>query len=353
VNISLEQEHFDSHFHRQRNNRRHITESMSSLSALAGTITLYGGATIFIVGTLGNLLNIRLLWSTRRNSCAFLFLTSSVVNCLVLFFGLFTRILAVAFNLDWARSSLIWCKMRVAFSQSTFFISLTLVCLTSVDRVLISSRSDRLRRLSQLKTCRWTAFLTVFIWVAHAIPHLVFAELLPTSPLSNSPVICTLIPNRAFSFYQTYISLPIYLGVCPSSVLFITGLLTYRNTQQMQIQQQRQHIQKQLTSMMLLQVPLIICSTLPYVIFTEYIILTSTLVKSTDQRALESFLNHIFTLIFYVAFSCQFFVFLFCSANFRREAVQLCACVSIPISRIQPHVTMLVPTNTASTTQPH
>ena len=309
---------------------------MSMLNNLLASITLYAGGTILISGLCGNLLNIRLLWRNRRNPCAYFFLHSSVINCLVLILGLFTRILSVSFNVDWAKTDRVWCKIRVAFSQSSFLISLTLVCLTSIDRMLISSRKEKYRRLSRLSVSQWSTAMAIIVWCLHSIPHLVLADLIPTTSNNQITFSCSLTPNHYFPFYQTYFLLPLYLGVAPTSALLITGLITYSNSRQIHMDRQRQYIQRQLTSMMLTQIPIIILSTLPYVIINEYLILTSTAVKSSSQRSLESFLNQVFTLLFYGAFSCQFFVFFVSSKSFRKETKRFVLCRHPLDNRVQP-----------------
>ncbi|CAF4917230.1 unnamed protein product [Rotaria socialis] len=94
---------------------------MPLANRLAKLTNIYLGFPIFIGGTLGNLLHILLLWPNRRNSCAFLFLFSSLINYIALFYGLFTRILSDSFDSDWSTTNRIWCKSRVALTSTTFF----------------------------------------------------------------------------------------------------------------------------------------------------------------------------------------------------------------------------------------
>ena len=123
---------------------------MSSTNILIRQMTMYAGFSIFICGTIGNLLNLILLWETRQNSCGLIFLYSSMIKCIVLFYGLFTRILSVGFDLDWSSHNLIWCKIRIAFTQTSFLISLTCFSLSSLDRFLSSCRAEKYRKLSHL-----------------------------------------------------------------------------------------------------------------------------------------------------------------------------------------------------------
>ncbi|CAF3225821.1 unnamed protein product [Rotaria sp. Silwood2] len=315
---------------------------MSSTNPLISSITIYVGLPIFISGTLGNIVDVRLLWRTRRNPCAFIFIVSSLVNCIVLFYGLFTRILSVGFHLDWSTTNHIWCKTRVALTQSSFLISLTCICLASIDRFLVSCRQEKYRKLSRLSIAIFAVIITNIFWISIFVPYLIYADILrnPTTGLFS----CTLIRNDVFAIYQNYIGLPILYGLLPSTTLIITGIMTYRNTKKLQINRQRELVQKQLTSMMLIQIPIILLSTLPYVIFTEYTILTATVSKSVDRRAAELLITNIFTILCYITFACPFFVFFSTSSSFRQEAKILLLCRKtnqLRINQIQPYSTTI------------
>ena len=318
---------------------------MSSTSWFVRPLTIYGGGTIFVGGLVGNVLNLCLFWSTRRNPCGFYFMCSSLINSTVLLCGLLTRILSIGFNLDGSRTNLVWCKTRIALTQCLFTMSLTCVSLASVDRFLISCRQDRWRKWSRLNSARYAMLINLIFWLVHAIPSVVLADLIPSA--SSSPITwtCALTPNRIYSIYSSYVILPIHLGCLPWSVLLLTGLLTYRNTQQLQLTRRRQLLQRQLTRMMLVQIPVIVLSTCPYVIFSEYSIFTSTLSKSLDRRIAENLTSNIVTLLFYVTFAFQFFVFFLSSPSFRQDMRILLLChrstAVVQTNQIQPLSTTL------------
>lgn len=216
---------------------------MSTSLSVVSLIAIIGGIPIFVFGVCGNILNIMIFMKNRSNSCAFIFLVSSSINRFVLFFGLLTRILSVGFSLDWSNLNVIWCKIRVTFTQTSFLISLTCYCLASIDRFLISSRKDK---LSQIKLTKISIIIIILFWIGHSIPYLIYADLIRNS--STGSISCSLIPNQVYSIYRTYIVLPIYLGLFPTLILGSTGLLTYHNLKQMNIDTRRKSIQRQLTN---------------------------------------------------------------------------------------------------------
>ncbi|UJR20251.1 hypothetical protein I4U23_023382 [Adineta vaga] len=297
---------------------------MSSTTELVRSMTIYGGIPIFACGIIGNLLNIRFLWRTRRNPCAFIFLSSSIINCLVLFYGLFTRILSVGFNLDWSSNNLIWCKARIAFTQASFFMSLTCVCLASIDRFFASCRDENYRRLSRLSYAICGVLLTCLFWLAHSTCEFIYGVIV-TNPITGLSV-CSVVSPQEFTNYRMYVSLPIYLGVLPTLILTISGFLTYRNINKLQGDRQREIIQKQLTRMMLIQIPIILFSTIPYIIYTEYAVFSATTPKTTEQRMIESITSSVLTLLFYISFASSFFVFFTSSKSFRHEAKLFFSC---------------------------
>ncbi|UJR19365.1 hypothetical protein I4U23_022494 [Adineta vaga] len=315
---------------------------MSSATPLIRSITIYTGLPIFICGAVGNLLNLRLLWPTRHNSCAFIFLTLSFVNCIVLFYGLFTRILSVGFGLDWSPTNIGWCKTRVPFIQSSTLISFSCICLASIDRFLITCRQEKYRKWSRLSTARWAVAVAVFIWIGHAIPYIVYYQIVASSSSSNTTSFtCSLISETSYNNYRTYFVLPVFYGLIPTTVLTVMGVMTYRNINTLQLGRQRQAVQQHLTLMLLVQIPIIIGSTIPYVVFTEYLTLTATVIKSADQVTRENIINNIVNPLFYITFACPFFVFFISSPTFRQETMVLLLCrpkERISNNRIQPCV---------------
>ena len=77
---------------------------MSLASALAKLTNIYLGLPIFIGGTLGNLLHIRLLWRNRHNSCAFLSASTDDAVCRIAF-SLYLLCFPFVLRLTWVSYS--------------------------------------------------------------------------------------------------------------------------------------------------------------------------------------------------------------------------------------------------------
>ena len=296
---------------------------MPSTTPLIRYITIYGGMPIFVFGIIGNLLNLRLLWPTRHNSCRFHFLSSSVVN-FVFLFGLLTRILIAGFDVDWTPINLDWCKTRAVLTLISNLISLSCICLASIDRFLNSCRQQKYRKWSRLSTARRPVAICVLIWIGHAIPSIVYYQIVPFSSSGNkTSFTCSLVSNTYFNNYIIYFVYPVLYGVIPITVLAVMSMMTYRNMNMLQLARQRQIVQRYLTLMMLVQIPIIIVSLIPYAVFAEYLLLTATMIRPADQVARETIINNMFSLLFYMIFACSFVVFFISSPTFRQEAKTL------------------------------
>lgn len=312
---------------------------MSNAAEVIRSVNIYIGIPMFVCGVTGNLLNIRLFWRTRHNPCAFIFLALSAVNCVALLCGLFTRIIGFGFGLDWSSASLIWCKMRSGFSTASFLASTTCVCLASIDRLLASCRQEKYRRWSRLWVAQCSVLVTVIVWMGHSVPDLIYRQLVQ-NPVTSATT-CLLINPQTFDTYRSYVSIPLYIGVIPTIILTVTGTLTYRNMNVLQRVRQREAIQRQLTRMILIQIPIILVPTMPYVIFTEYQIFSANVPKENFQRMAENIISNVLTLIFYTTFASSFFVFFFSSRSFQNDTRKLLCCQRMDssvrgIAQVQP-----------------
>lgn len=297
---------------------------MSSTSTALSSVVIYIGFPILVFGTLGNLLNIRLLWKNRRNPCACHFLASSFINCIVLWNGLFMRILSNGFQIDWSSTNSVWCKIHPALDQASFLMSLTCTCAASTDRFLASCRGEKLRKLSRLSIAIPTLILTILFWMSIFVPYGVYSNIV-RNPYTGSAA-CLAIGSPTYANFYIYAVFPVSYGVMPSIILTITGLLTFKNTSSLQMGRQRQILQKQLTSMMLIQIPIILSTTLPFVAITEYVIFTAFVPKSANRLFIELLFSNIFSTTCYITFACPFFVFFASSTSFREDAKMLLLC---------------------------
>ena len=151
----------------------------ASLNSATQYISIYLGIPMLIVGVLGGLLNILVFLSLkifRRNSCAFYLMIMSVVNVIILITGLLSRITISGFGIDWTQTSTLYCKARVYFNQLSILLSLTCICLATIDQYLSTHAALHEYRKNSLKLARLLIALFVLVWLLHGIPYLFYYD---------------------------------------------------------------------------------------------------------------------------------------------------------------------------------
>ena len=182
----------------------------------------------FILGNVGNCLNLILFSRRSSRSCSYLlyFLSASTINIFILNFNLVFRILRGIWNVDPSLKFLWFCRWRAYFVPNCFLIYRYSILLACIDRMCASSRSARIRRISQPKVAyRLIAGLWIFITI-YFTPSLVFPALISGQ--------CLTPPGSTFANYTTVISLA--QGVFIPSAMIICGLITLRHLKLMKAQ---------------------------------------------------------------------------------------------------------------------
>lgn len=136
---------------------------MDEIGNIASKLLIVLGIFMYVFGLIGNTLNIFVftLWCRQRkrgnnndnnnqtsNSPLYL-LVSSCANFIEIIYPVLTRIIFDGFGYPKTKENkLFTCKIRYYVLHTTDLISLTCICLATLDRYLITSRDVRLRRLS-------------------------------------------------------------------------------------------------------------------------------------------------------------------------------------------------------------
>ncbi|UJR10907.1 hypothetical protein I4U23_015094 [Adineta vaga] len=282
-----------------------------TLTYLGQQLTIYIGIFLFIIGVIGNGMNVFILSSTatyRKNPSTFCFLLSSITNCLYIIIILTVRILSVGYELDLTSSSIVWCKMRPFLVSVLALISLTCSCMATVDQFLITSKNVLLRQYSNIKRTHRITFGMIIIWCLHGIPFLVYYNIELESKMC-------LITNPIYRNYIVGYTL-ILLCVIPVLIVVLFGYCTFRNISQ-SIVLVEQRADRQVTQMTLIQVLLIMISVIPSGISSAYMSITSDSVKSADRQMKEVFVSNIVALATNIYFVGNFYMFIITSSRFR------------------------------------
>jgi maltodextrin utilization protein YvdJ len=111
------------------------------MSAIAARwISVIGGSTLLIVGTIGSLFNIAVFSHRSLRNCSYSWyiLVAAFFDLITLDHPLLLRILSDGFGLDLVSMNNIYCKLRFYTGQISSFVPITLICLAAIDRWAVS-----------------------------------------------------------------------------------------------------------------------------------------------------------------------------------------------------------------------
>lgn len=140
---------------------------VQQLLNVAEILFAYVGLGIFILGTIGNLINVisfARLESLKTLASSLFLLVSFFGSQIVLTFGLLTRVIRGFSGVDPVYTSIILCKIRWWIRTTGGAVSLTCVCLAAIDRYFFSCHDIHRHRWITVKRARWAILLSICFW---------------------------------------------------------------------------------------------------------------------------------------------------------------------------------------------
>lgn len=297
----------------------------------------YFSICIFLVGIIGNILNIAVLSqrTLRTNPCAFLFLASSVASLIAIFSGLFTRTTA-----GWAMdltTSITWlCQLRTFVVFASRNIAYDLLALASIDRWLSSSYHVHRRQMITLKNAqKGLIIICIFSCLLYVQMFYCYEANLMDAPLRcyGKTIACRLLTDLSYAFAANIIPLMIMVGFGGMTIVNVRQ--THRRVNHTRVisisggirragQQRMKKLDHYLFLMLLVQVILFAVFTLPQNIQKFISLAQTNNIKSPLERAIENFIFNFFLLFAYLANGMSFYIYTLSGGNvFRNELVKL------------------------------
>jgi hypothetical protein len=273
---------------------------ISFLGFLQEQLAIYLGIVMFIAGILGGLLTIVVFLSLRtfrESSCAFYLMVMSIFNIINLFVGLLSRILITGFYINWTLSSPFYCAFRWFCLYFGVLIAFTMICFATIDQYLATCSRLSLQQWSNVKVARRLSVTMIIFWVLLGIPYMIYFNLVE-SPTTHE-IVCTS-TNTVYLHYHIYGYIITLAGVLPVTITILFGSLAYRNVRQLAYRTLplvRRELDKQLTTMVLVQVVHNFFATMPYVVITA--IMNSPLLPNDPIIAAEVNFAYIITIYMY------------------------------------------------------
>jgi hypothetical protein len=242
---------------------------ISYLTFVNQKFNIYVGFTVLAAGTIGGILNILVFLSLRtfrQNSCGFYLTIMSIANIGQLCTGLLSRVMISGYGIDWTTTSLFYCKFRLLFFQLCTSISYTSLTLATIDQYFATCSRPNWQQWCNIKLAQRLTLGLTFIWLLHAIPYGILMDHVksPTTGMTT----CTT-TDTVFFRYRTYFVGLVLCGFIPVIITVIFGLLAFRNIRQLAhraVPVVRRELDRQLTTMVLVQVLVNFLSNLPFVI---------------------------------------------------------------------------------------
>ena len=271
------------------------------------------------MGNLGNALNLLIFSqrSSRKNSCLLYFLSASVINIVILNFGLVLRILRGMWNIDPTSQSVWFCRGRTYVLSSTISIYRCSIVLACLDRMCASSRRLWLRRISEKRFARR---LILANWIFHFLyffPTWIF----PTIIFGQ----CATAPNdTAYATYLTVHTLTQSLFI--SSMMILCGLITAFHLKEMKTRvipqnpegRDERQVVGQFLSMLFIQVLGDLLCNILYPCYLVY-----TLVNPGPMTLIHVFLVNMSFNLTYLYYSSGFYLYTLSSRSFREKLFKL------------------------------
>ena len=305
---------------------------MGLIEDIAYKFIVIGGIAVYLLGLIGNTLNIYVfaIWCHPRrrtnsiqqnnqhhtahtsNSSLYL-LISSCANFLQIVYPVLTRIIFDGFQLPKTKDNQLGtCQLRYYVLHTSDSISLTCICMATLDRYLISSRDARTRRLTP--TRRRTKFIIILIICFFGLHNIPVALYYQVSELGEC-----FISSEIYLYYYLCIIQIFLHGIFPMCFLSIFGGLTYKQLRMMQQINQRRHFNsdKQLSRMLLLLCMTILISSIPYCIQNIYFVISKEYKYPLASYAL--LLYYMVLILFFTNATFSFYIFFLSTPNFRKQ----------------------------------
>ena len=268
-------------------------DAISTASLLQTTQVLYGWGSliIFLIGTLGNVLDIIsfIRLESLNTLASSLFLLASFIGSEgVMLTATLLRTIFGLTGYDPLFASLFLCKFRWIVGPACGAFALTCVSLAGVDRYILARTQNRTKMT--LNQARLAIILAAIFWLGFFSMYAVF-YVAPTSRSCQlvNPTMITVMPFVSFFVYS----------VIPITVLSVLCFLIWHTLGQLPGADLRggRRLNDQVTRMIIAQIIVVIVTSFPSAVYSVYTISTRTVIKDSWRLAVENLINTVCILI--------------------------------------------------------
>lgn len=295
-----------------------LTNEVISLQSASRIILAYGGLALVTFGTIGNVLNMMVFLRVKalRQMPGSIFLFAFfIASLLQLWTTRFSRAIINLIGVDLLALSPFYCQVRWLFGRVSANVTMASICLSSIDRYLVSSRNAHYRHLLTIRRASLIMGTLSFIFSIPFIPDIYYY----LGPLCSAPG--TPIEYRQFiTYFNTVVT-----STIPFCILILFSFLTWHNLQSIQ-NVRSSRLESQVNRMMFAEVGMACFTSLPNIVSNIYTLSTQTMKKSSLRAAQDNVWFNIFTTINTLTYVLSFYLFLAVSSNFRHNVKMILFC---------------------------
>ncbi|CAF1158331.1 unnamed protein product [Adineta ricciae] len=270
---------------------------------------------ISIISEFLSLLIFLSLKTFRQNSCSFYLMFMALFNLIRMTCSTSFIAISMAFSTNFTSVLLLYCQIRAFLVATCNLSALICLCLSVIDQYFATCFRPTWQRFSNIRIAHRMMVIITLISSCHAILYLIYLnQLSPTNPS-----VC-ISSNSIFSQYHVYGFFITYGNLFP--LIAVTfGLLAYRNARSLSTRANllvRRELDKQLTTMVLVEICVYVCTYTPYSIVNT----VSSLNTNRDPILLAklSLANAITLTISFLSNGNSFYTYICVSKRFRRQA---------------------------------
>jgi hypothetical protein len=144
----------------------------ATIIEIATQYSIYSGYILFIVGIVGNAINMLVftyLKSFRSNRCVLYLITESISNIVYQFYSIALTISTSLYGNDLTANSLIKCRIKYIFGQSCALITFYTIVISAVDQFFSISYQLYLGQMCTFELARYMVFIMITICIIHSI----------------------------------------------------------------------------------------------------------------------------------------------------------------------------------------
>ncbi|CAF1493153.1 unnamed protein product [Adineta ricciae] len=291
-----------------------------SFSYLTIQVNRYCGILIFVIGTIGNVLNILVLSQKtfRGNPCAWLFLMSSIASIISYLSGLVSRFLS-SWSLDFSETNGFICKVRAVVVFPAITTTFWLIALATIDRWLLSSADTNRRQKSTIQNAERGTIIMICASFGFYIQVLYCYE--PgqlNAPLKcyASTYFCRVLNDISFALLSIFI---------PLLVMLLFGVMTIFNIRQRHHQVHhhkaniheiyRKRTDRHLVIMLFFQITTLFILSMPCPMQKLYLAFKSPDPVTGREYPLDVFVFTVSLLSMYLANGLSFYIYTICGGS--------------------------------------